>query len=228
MTEYTSLPADLPIPPDDGAAAHLPGLPMPELRLPSSDGQSVDLGALGVGRTILYLYPRTGRPGEDLPPGWDDRLRPGDLPGRHALRAQPGRHHPPRPGPALHLRRRQHPVAAVPHADHPQPARRRGRHQARARPGHRPGHPVRRREDVDLPPARRHLLRGRHADHRRRRQVRHRAVLRPGAARRRALPARLARRRGRLPGAVQAARGHQGHRGAGSEDDRLQAEQARG
>jgi peroxiredoxin len=25
-----------------------------------------------VGRTVLYIYPRTGVPGVDLPPGWDD------------------------------------------------------------------------------------------------------------------------------------------------------------
>ncbi|HEY2635848.1 MAG TPA: peroxiredoxin, partial [Solirubrobacteraceae bacterium] len=30
-----------------------------------------DLGALGPGRTVVYLYPRTGRPDEELPAGWD-------------------------------------------------------------------------------------------------------------------------------------------------------------
>ena len=30
-----------------------------------------NLSVLG-GRTILYIYPRTGVPGVDLPPGWDD------------------------------------------------------------------------------------------------------------------------------------------------------------
>jgi peroxiredoxin len=71
MTEYTTLPDDLPAPQDDGAADHLPGLPMPQLSLQSSDGQSVDLGALGPDRTIVYLYPRTGQPGVELPPGWN-------------------------------------------------------------------------------------------------------------------------------------------------------------
>lgn len=73
MTEPTlhSLPADLPIPPDDGAARHLPGRQLPPLSLPSTDGTSVRLDRLGPGRTILYLYPMTGRPGAALPPGWD-------------------------------------------------------------------------------------------------------------------------------------------------------------
>ncbi len=71
MTTYESLPGDLPVPDDDGAADHLPGMSLPALRLAASDGTSVDLGALGDGRTVLYLYPLSGRPGVDLPDGWD-------------------------------------------------------------------------------------------------------------------------------------------------------------
>ena len=66
----TILPADLPVPQDDGAARHLAGLRLPSLVLPATDGSRVDLSKLG-GRTILYLYPRTGRPGQALPDGWD-------------------------------------------------------------------------------------------------------------------------------------------------------------
>jgi peroxiredoxin len=36
------------------------------------DGRLVALDALGSGRTVIYVYPMTGRPGVDLPPGWDD------------------------------------------------------------------------------------------------------------------------------------------------------------
>lgn len=71
MTDFTTLPDDLPVPEDDGAADHLPGLRVPELGLPASDGSVVDLSALGPGRTVLYLYPLSGRPGVDLPEGWD-------------------------------------------------------------------------------------------------------------------------------------------------------------
>jgi peroxiredoxin len=71
MTTYESLPDDLPTPEDDGAAQHLPGVAMPELTLAATDGSSVDLSALGDGRTVLYLYPLSGKPGTDLPDGWD-------------------------------------------------------------------------------------------------------------------------------------------------------------
>ena len=71
MTDFTALPSNLPPPVDDGACDHLPGLAMPSVRLPSTAGRLMDLGALGAGRTVIYCYPRTGRPGEPLPEGWD-------------------------------------------------------------------------------------------------------------------------------------------------------------
>ena len=43
----------------------------PQLHLASTSGRDVDLGALGLGRTVIYCYPRTGRAGEPLPDGWD-------------------------------------------------------------------------------------------------------------------------------------------------------------
>lgn len=71
MADFTALPDNLPVPQDDGAADHLPGMAIPALLLPVSDGTTVDLAALGNGRTVIYLYPLTGRPGVDLPQGWD-------------------------------------------------------------------------------------------------------------------------------------------------------------
>ncbi|MFG3165718.1 redoxin family protein [Streptomyces sp. NPDC048200] len=71
MTDYTDLPADLPVPEDDGAAAHLPGTKVPPLELRGTGGTAVRLDALGAGRTVIYIYPLTGRPGVDLPDGWD-------------------------------------------------------------------------------------------------------------------------------------------------------------
>jgi peroxiredoxin len=67
---YT-LPPGLPVPEDDGAADHLPGAPIPSLVLASSQGD-VDLAELTAELAVLYVYPRTGRPDEPPPPGWDD------------------------------------------------------------------------------------------------------------------------------------------------------------
>ena len=65
-----TLPADLPVPEDDGAADHLRGRRMPPVALASTQGENVRLDALP-GVTVLFCYPRTGRPGDELPPGWD-------------------------------------------------------------------------------------------------------------------------------------------------------------
>ena len=65
------LPPNIPVPQDDGAARHLSGAKLPDLTLPATDGKPVNLSKLK-GRTVVYIYPRTGVPGVDLPPGWND------------------------------------------------------------------------------------------------------------------------------------------------------------
>ncbi|MDE2228861.1 MAG: peroxiredoxin [Alphaproteobacteria bacterium] len=60
----------IPAPVDDGAARHLPGARMAAIPLSATDGHVIDLAVLR-GRTIVYAYPRTGKPGVDNPPGWD-------------------------------------------------------------------------------------------------------------------------------------------------------------
>jgi peroxiredoxin len=67
-----ALPANLPVPVDDGAARHLVGRNLPPVSLPATAGPPVRLDALGAGWSVLYCYPRTGRPEADPPPGWDD------------------------------------------------------------------------------------------------------------------------------------------------------------
>jgi peroxiredoxin len=67
MTDVYSLPPGLPVPEDDGAADHLAGLDLPDLELESSQGR-VNVRDLDV----LYVYPRSGRPGEASLPGWDE------------------------------------------------------------------------------------------------------------------------------------------------------------
>jgi peroxiredoxin len=70
--DFTSLPPHLPVPVDDGAADHLAGLELPSLALPATTGGTIDLADLARARLVAYVYPRTGKPGEPLPEGWDD------------------------------------------------------------------------------------------------------------------------------------------------------------
>jgi len=65
------LPQDLPVPQDDGACDHLTGLQLPSIPLRSTGGHAVDLSKLS-GRTVVYCYPRTGRPDQELPKGWNE------------------------------------------------------------------------------------------------------------------------------------------------------------
>lgn len=61
----------IPAPIDDGAAQHLEGRRVPDVVLPATDGSSVSLTALP-GLTVVYAYPRTGRPGEiSVMDDWD-------------------------------------------------------------------------------------------------------------------------------------------------------------
>jgi peroxiredoxin len=71
MHDPTVLPSDLPIPVDDGAARHLTGTRLPDITLAATTGPAVNLSKLQ-DLSVLYVYPRTGVPGVDAPPGWDD------------------------------------------------------------------------------------------------------------------------------------------------------------
>jgi peroxiredoxin len=64
------LPSEIPVPQDDGAARHLGGMKLPDLALPATNGAPVNLLRL-TGRSVVYIYPRTGVPGIDPPEGWD-------------------------------------------------------------------------------------------------------------------------------------------------------------
>jgi peroxiredoxin len=70
-TDPYVLPDGLPVPEDDGAADHLAGAAVPALVLESSAGP-VDLAELRAGRAVVYVYPRTGKPGAPLLPGWNE------------------------------------------------------------------------------------------------------------------------------------------------------------
>lgn len=70
MTNVYDLPKDLPVPLDDGGAAHLLGLRLPNIQLQATNGSLVNLSEIK-GKLVLYCYPMTGRPDIALPDGWD-------------------------------------------------------------------------------------------------------------------------------------------------------------
>jgi len=67
----TVLPESLPVPENDGAADHLAGSRLPDIALPSTLGGVVNIAEVGVPRAVIFAYPRTGRPNELMPDGWD-------------------------------------------------------------------------------------------------------------------------------------------------------------
>ncbi|MEN8238736.1 MAG: peroxiredoxin [Actinomycetota bacterium] len=71
MTDLTRLPDNLPVPVDDGASDHLVGQSLPEIELRTSGGGSKLLTGFSTQWLVLYIYPRTGGPGIDLPDDWD-------------------------------------------------------------------------------------------------------------------------------------------------------------
>jgi peroxiredoxin len=71
MSDLTRLPPDLPAPINDGGADHLRGSPVPSVTLATSQGRSLDVGHLARLPTVLFLYPRTGRPESPAGPAWN-------------------------------------------------------------------------------------------------------------------------------------------------------------
>lgn len=71
MQSYSTLPANLPVPIDDGACQHLLNAILPDVALASTQGSPVNLRQL-TGWSVVYIYPMTGLPGTALPDGWDN------------------------------------------------------------------------------------------------------------------------------------------------------------
>ena len=69
-TNPNVLPPNIPAQQDDGTARHLANAALPDLSLPATSGPAVNLSKLK-GRTVVYIYPRTGVPGVPNPDGWD-------------------------------------------------------------------------------------------------------------------------------------------------------------
>jgi peroxiredoxin len=71
MMDLHKLPEGLPVPEDDGACLHLPGMEIPDLELASTAGRMVRLREASQALTVLFFYPRSGRPGAMIPAAWD-------------------------------------------------------------------------------------------------------------------------------------------------------------
>jgi peroxiredoxin len=67
--DLTQLPEGLPPPGDDGAAAHLAGMRLPRIELPSTDSGRVRLSDLA-SRTVLFAVPSIGGIDEGLLDEW--------------------------------------------------------------------------------------------------------------------------------------------------------------
>jgi hypothetical protein len=70
LTDIVDTPdwSRIPPPVDDGAVRHLWGLP--PVSLQATNGERVNLSVCR-GRSVVYIYPRTGRPWVPSPDGWD-------------------------------------------------------------------------------------------------------------------------------------------------------------
>jgi peroxiredoxin len=68
VIDPTTLPDDLPVPEDEGAADHLRGATWPPIAVPATDGSTVRVDELP-GLSVVFAYPRTGRPGQEPPGG---------------------------------------------------------------------------------------------------------------------------------------------------------------
>lgn len=65
------LPADLPVPVDDGACDHLLGSVIPPVSLMSTSGKNVTLGTY-TSTLVVYFYPMLGRPDSAPLIGWNE------------------------------------------------------------------------------------------------------------------------------------------------------------
>lgn len=61
----------IPKPSDDGACDHLKHTTFPSISLPSTAGNTVSPSTLS-GLTVIFCYPRTAAPGEDVPAEWNE------------------------------------------------------------------------------------------------------------------------------------------------------------
>lgn len=68
--DFLRLPAGLPAPVDDGAAAHLRGARLQPVELPATSGRGVYVDRIG-DPAVLFIFPMIANPPGPLPWGWD-------------------------------------------------------------------------------------------------------------------------------------------------------------
>ena len=69
---FTVLPTNLPKPKQDGACDHLLNTKIPDISLPTQDGNFLKLNRTDTFRLVIYCYPMTGHPKRPLPDNWDN------------------------------------------------------------------------------------------------------------------------------------------------------------
>ena len=62
----------LPVPVDDGACRHLPGIKVPSISLRSTSGRDVNVADASRGQLVFFFYPETGKPGTQIPKSWNE------------------------------------------------------------------------------------------------------------------------------------------------------------
>ena len=68
---FTKLPTNLPKPENDAACDHLQGIQIPNISLPSQNGNLLKLRRQDTFRMVIYCFPMTGHPERSLPKNWN-------------------------------------------------------------------------------------------------------------------------------------------------------------
>ncbi len=71
MKDLSVLPDNLPVPVDDGACDHLPGMSIPAVSIASTVGKTINLGELA-GTAVFYFFPMLGNPNALPLNGWNE------------------------------------------------------------------------------------------------------------------------------------------------------------
>ena len=66
-----SLPENLPVPQDGGECNHLQNTILPDINLMSTSSTKINLKKIK-GKSVVFCYPRTGKPDIEPPLGWND------------------------------------------------------------------------------------------------------------------------------------------------------------